>query len=217
MKVCEIFGNTLQGECHALIGLPMIFIRLSGCNLKCEMRTTKFVCDTRYHTKGTEMSINKILNEAEMLSEFGSMKNICITGGNPSICKDINTLIKALLKKKYKVFIEDNGSIKFPEEYKNCVVVCSPKYYFNLKRWMFYKHNKPNYFKFVYTSDLHEHILHFIRRYKISRNKISIMPEGATRDELINNSERVVLFCYQHNLRFSPREHIMIWNKKRGI
>lgn len=217
MKVCEIFGNTIQGECHATIGLPMIFIRLSGCNLKCRMNTTKFNCDTDYHVKGKEMTVKQIIIEVSKINNLGKMRNVCITGGNPSISKSINMLINMLINNSYKVFIEDNGSVKFPSLYRYCTVVCSPKYYFNLKKWMFYEDNKPNYFKFVYTVDTHEQILNFIEKYKIPEDMISIMPEGRSRKELIENSERTVLFCYQHNLRFSPREHIMIWDKKRGV
>ena len=215
MRISEIF-RSIQGEGH-FIGFPTIFIRLSGCNLKCRMNTTKFVCDTEYHIKGKDMSILEILSEVEKLTESGKVKNICITGGNPSIQKEVNGLIKTLIIHKYKVYIEDNGSIKFPEQYENCIVICSPKYYFNLKKWMFNTKNKPNYFKFVYTSKLHEHILKFIEKHHIPRKKISIMVEGVARDEVIENSRNTILFCYQHNFRFSPREHIMIWNRERGV
>lgn len=212
MKVNEIFGNTIQGEA-ILIGCPMTFIRTSGCNLKCRIGTTRFNCDTSYHTKGKEMSVKEIINEVKKYPA----NNVCITGGSPSIQKDINKLIVALRSNKYVVQIEENGFMKFPKQYKNCIVVCSPKYYFNHEKWMFNKINKPNYFKFVYTLDCHEKILEFIKDNKIPSKKIFIMPEGQTRKDLIEHSEQVVLFCNQHNFRFSPREQIIIWNKKRGV
>lgn len=212
MKIVENFLS-IQGECPYLVGLPMAFIRLSGCNLNCTPKTSGFTCDTQYHKDGKEMDIEEILSE---LSFYYPTKNVCITGGNPSIHKDIDKLIKTLRKNDYKVFIEDNGSVKFPNEYKNCYVVCSPKYYFNLKKWMFYGKNKPAHFKFVYTEALETHILEFIKKYKIPKEKISIMPEGATRKEIIEHCDDTILFCHFNDLRYSPREQVMLWDKCRG-
>jgi len=101
MKINEIFFS-IQGE-GKWTGLPNIFIRTSGCNLRC------LFCDTKYaYDKGTDKTINEILNE---ISKF-SYKYVCITGGEPLLQKDIFDLINILIKKNYVVSIETNGSIE---------------------------------------------------------------------------------------------------------
>lgn len=100
MKINEIFYS-VQGE-GKQTGTPTIFIRVSGCNLRCTY------CDTQYaYYEGTEMSINDIINEIRKYR----CNNICITGGEPLLQSDIKDLINKLTNKKYKVSIETNGSI----------------------------------------------------------------------------------------------------------
>ena len=100
MKINEIFYS-IQGEGN-WTGLPNIFIRTTGCNLRCSF------CDTKYaYEKGKEMTID------EIIEKIGSYpcKYICITGGEPLLQKDIIHLIDKLLKKGYKISIETNGSL----------------------------------------------------------------------------------------------------------
>lgn len=100
MKINEIFYS-IQGEGN-WSGFPNIFIRTSGCNLRCTY------CDTKYaYNSYSEFSINQIINKIE---EF-KCKKICITGGEPLLQDDIKDLIKILLKKDYILSIETNGSI----------------------------------------------------------------------------------------------------------
>jgi 7-carboxy-7-deazaguanine synthase len=99
MKINEIFYS-LQGE-GLLVGTPSIFLRTSGCNLRCTY------CDTTYaYTKGTEMKIQEILDEVNKFP----CAHICITGGEPLFQKDTPKLIEFLLKKNYTVCLETNGS-----------------------------------------------------------------------------------------------------------
>ena len=100
MKINEIFYS-LQGEGN-WSGLPNIFIRTTGCNLRCSF------CDTKYaYESGEEMSIEAILDN---ISKY-SCKYICITGGEPLLQKNIKDLINILLKRKYHICLETNGSI----------------------------------------------------------------------------------------------------------
>lgn len=100
MNITEIFYS-LQGE-GKWIGLPNIFIRTSGCNLRCSF------CDTQYaYDEGKEMSINEILNQ---ITQY-DCQYVCLTGGEPLLQREIYDLINVLLKKKYYVVIETNGSI----------------------------------------------------------------------------------------------------------
>ena len=99
MKINEIFYS-IQGE-GEWAGRPNIFIRTSGCNLRCSF------CDTTYtYDDGKEMSIDKISSQ---ISKY-PCKYICITGGEPLLQKDILDLIDFLIKRNYIICIETNGS-----------------------------------------------------------------------------------------------------------
>jgi 7-carboxy-7-deazaguanine synthase len=100
MKVNEIFYS-IQGE-GLFTGVPTVFLRTTGCNLRCSF------CDTKYaYTEGTEIALEEILDKIKTYP----CKNICITGGEPLLQKDTSQLIKVLLDKKYMISLETNGSI----------------------------------------------------------------------------------------------------------
>jgi 7-carboxy-7-deazaguanine synthase len=104
MKINEIFYS-LQGE-GKWTGLPNIFIRTSGCNLRCSY------CDTKYaYHSGKEMNIDTILNK---ISQYPS-NNICLTGGEPLLQNEIMSLINILIKKKYNICLETNGSLEIKD------------------------------------------------------------------------------------------------------
>jgi 7-carboxy-7-deazaguanine synthase len=99
MNINEIFYS-LQGE-GALVGLPTVFIRTAGCNLRCSY------CDTTYaYEKGKEITVGQLLR----IIQSYKCSSVCITGGEPLLQKDLMTLLTALVKKKYTVSIETNGS-----------------------------------------------------------------------------------------------------------
>ena len=108
MKINEIFYS-INGE-GKWTGRPNIFIRTTGCNLRCSY------CDTKYaYDSGEEMKIEEILKE---ISQY-PCKYICITGGEPLLQNEIINLIDALIEKNYKICIETNGSKNINEISKN--------------------------------------------------------------------------------------------------
>jgi len=101
MKINEIFFS-LQGE-GLLVGTPTIFVRTTGCNLRCTY------CDTQYaYEKGTEMPLQKILNKIRIYP----CSDVCITGGEPLMQKETPVLIDELLRRDYRVCLETNGSYR---------------------------------------------------------------------------------------------------------
>jgi len=99
MQICEIF-HSVQGE-GIDIGLPTLFVRTSGCNLRCEW------CDTKYAWEGGEdIEVEKI---KEKLDEI-ECQRVCITGGEPLLQEDTLELINILLP-SYEISIETNGSM----------------------------------------------------------------------------------------------------------
>ena len=102
MKVNEIFYS-LQGEgYHA--GRAAVFIRLSGCNLKCPF------CDTDF-SASEEMSVDEIVNEVTNYSE--ECRFVVITGGEPTL-QNCVSLIDELHRKGYYVAMESNGTRQAP-------------------------------------------------------------------------------------------------------
>lgn len=100
LKINEIFYS-IQGE-STLAGLPTVFIRTSGCHLRCTY------CDTTYaYYEGRKMGLDEILNE---VTRFGA-KNVCVTGGEPLLQKEIHLLMKELCDRGYSVSLETSGDI----------------------------------------------------------------------------------------------------------
>lgn len=131
-RVVEIF-RSVEGE-GKWVGLPAIFVRLEGCNLRCSW------CDTSYSYDGTtytELEIQEIL---EKIEDHHNVKRICITGGEPFFTQDLDQLVKVLTEKNYTVFIQTNGTL-WNENFENLnldlvYITCSPKppFYFVHKK-----------------------------------------------------------------------------------
>ncbi len=100
LRVTEIFYS-LQGESNT-VGIPTVFIRLTGCPLRC------IYCDTAYaFTGGTKIEIAEIIAQAEHYNT----KYITVTGGEPLAQSACLELIKNLLDKGFIVSVETSGAI----------------------------------------------------------------------------------------------------------
>lgn len=111
MKINEIF-KSIQGE-TTFQGLPSVFIRTTGCNLRCSW------CDTKYaYSEGEDYSVDELLKIVEKFN----CRYVVITGGEPLEQKETPELIKRLINNGYKVLVETNGSkdisIVDPETFK---------------------------------------------------------------------------------------------------
>jgi 7-carboxy-7-deazaguanine synthase len=104
LNITEIFYS-IQGEALE-VGLPTVFIRLTGCPLRCGY------CDTTYAFKGNNpMTIDQII---EKVREFPAHQ-VCVTGGEPLAQKNVHLLLNDLVKNKYQVSLETSGSIDISE------------------------------------------------------------------------------------------------------
>jgi 7-carboxy-7-deazaguanine synthase len=100
LKIYEIF-HSLQGE-TSRIGLPTVFVRLTGCPMRCTY------CDTEYaFSGGGNMEIADILQK---IAEFGT-KYVTVTGGEPLAQKACYTLLKTLCDAGYSVSLETGGAM----------------------------------------------------------------------------------------------------------
>lgn len=101
LKINEIFYS-LQGE-GLRQGEPTVFIRLSGCNLKCDF------CDTQYAwEEGRDLSADQICIEVEDIKRHHPSQWICLTGGEP-LFQDISSLTQQLKADKWNIQVETNG------------------------------------------------------------------------------------------------------------
>ena len=100
MQVTEIY-KSIQGE-STYAGLPCVFVRLTGCNLRCSW------CDSEYaFTGGCRMTIEQVLGQVEHLSNPGLVE---ITGGEPMLQeKEVVPLMQRLLDDGYTVLLETSG------------------------------------------------------------------------------------------------------------
>ena len=108
LKVNEIYAS-IQGE-SSYTGLPCVFIRLTGCNLRCSW------CDTAYaFYEGIDLTLEDIMFQVENFS----LPLVEITGGEPLMQENVYPLMNSLLDKGYRVMLETGGAIsinKVPEE-----------------------------------------------------------------------------------------------------
>ena len=108
LKINEIYAS-IQGE-SSHTGLPCVFIRLTGCNLRCSW------CDTAYafHT-GKDLSVEEVLQKVAAFA----LPLVEITGGEPLMQEQVYPLMESLLEKGYRVMLETGGSLpihKVPEK-----------------------------------------------------------------------------------------------------
>ena len=100
LKITEIF-HSLQGEADT-VGFPTVFVRLTGCPLRCQY------CDTAYAFHGGEWrTLDEIL---ERVATFGT-RHVCVTGGEPLAQKNCLPLLSMLCDANYRVSIETSGAM----------------------------------------------------------------------------------------------------------
>jgi 7-carboxy-7-deazaguanine synthase len=99
LKVNEIFYS-IQGE-SSFSGIPFVFVRLTGCNLRCSY------CDTKYaYEEGEELTVEQILKQIKKYK----CRYVEITGGEPLLQDDTPFLVDSLIDKGFNVLVETNGT-----------------------------------------------------------------------------------------------------------
>jgi 7-carboxy-7-deazaguanine synthase len=100
LEVTEIY-KSIQGE-STYMGRPCVFVRLTGCNLRCVW------CDTTHaFYDGKNLSIEQIIDQVKSYST----NLVEITGGEPLLQKEVFPLMESLLKNKFQVMLETSGSL----------------------------------------------------------------------------------------------------------
>lgn len=216
MRIAEIY-KSVQGE-GRLTGAPSVFVRASGCNLRC------WFCDTPYtswHPEGRDYAVDEIIAEVEEWD----CRHVVITGGEPMLFAELMPLTAALAERGRHITIETAGTLYLP-------VVCdlmsiSPKLASSAPsatrhpRWH-RRHQRERHrpeviarlaaeydcqFKFVVDgpADVIE-----IRGYlgefpQIDPKQVLLMPQGRTADEVAERADWVRAACDTHGWSYCPR------------
>src|SRR6266403_1884623 len=102
MRLAELF-HSIQGE-GKLVGVPSVFVRASGCNLRCSW------CDTSYASwdpEGDELAVEQIVQQVAA----HPARHVVLTGGEPMIMPDIAELAAALRAREYHITIETAATV----------------------------------------------------------------------------------------------------------
>lgn len=239
LNISEIFLS-VQGE-GKYLGIPSIFIRTSGCNLRCSW------CDTPYTSWQPEkniMNIDEILTEVDRLAS-GSHYHIVVTGGEPYLQPEITTLLDHLATLGFVTTVETNATIF--REAPASLFSLSPKLRNSTpsspEKWsrkheeerinlqaihdfiVYASQNDLDYqLKFVVESETDlEEIQDLLKRLQtdydifVPSDNVILMPQGRSSTETHQRYLTLVDLCLKYNFRLTPRLHVDIWGDKRGV
>jgi len=209
--------------------VPSLFIRLSGCNLRCVWCDTPY---TSWEPEGEDWTADRIL---DWVKGFPSYRHVVLTGGEPMLFADIEPLTRSLNALGFHITIETAGTVTRD-------VVCdlmsiSPKlanstpWQRGSREWA-ERHERTriqqdvlvnlmssfeHQLKFVVAApeDLAE-IQSLVERLQANPERILLMPEGVDAGVLSDRSAWVVEACKQRGWRFCPRLHVLLYGNRRG-
>lgn len=227
MRIAEIF-QSIQGE-GFLTGAESVFIRVSGCNLRC------WYCDTPYaswNPEGEDLPIDEIAARVESFA----CRHVVLTGGEPMLFSEMIPLCERLRQGRRQITIETAGTLYLP-------VACdlmsiSPKRSNSTPsgerhaRWA-ERHERSRHvpsvirrlvaeydyqFKFVIDTesdclDVEEYLRQFP---EIDRRRVMLMPQGTLAAELALKAAWLEPYCVEHGLGFCPRRQIEWFGSRRG-
>jgi 7-carboxy-7-deazaguanine synthase len=223
LKIAELFYS-LQGE-GALVGVPSVFIRTSGCNLRCSWCDTPY---TSWQPEGADLSLDQILDEVKA----HPARHVVVTGGEPMILPEAIPLTERLRALGLHITIETAGTVFRP-------VACdlmsiSPKLANSTPSgpWAI-QHDRlriqpgvlrelmdryPYQLKFVIAQpdDVAE-VRALLETLRADRDRVILMPEGTDRDVVRERSLWLAEICKSEGFRFSPRLHVELYGDRRGV
>lgn len=230
MLIAELFYS-LQGE-GELTGVPSVFVRTSGCNLRCTW------CDTPYASwdpEGVPRSVTQILAEIE---DHPQARHVVLTGGEPMIAKDIHALAANIRATGRHITIETAATVA-PGGIACDLASLSPKLLnsapdpiahggwrqkHEATRWQpevvrAWIDAYPYQFKFVVARpedvDELEHMLAALHR-EIPRHKVLLMPEAVSLDGLRGRAAWLGELCKARGYRYAHRLQIELYGHRRG-
>jgi 7-carboxy-7-deazaguanine synthase len=244
MLISEIYLSR-QGE-GRLTGTPSVFVRTSGCNLRCDFCDTPF---TSWNPEGTSREVPEIVaavidsangrlpdRNGEADSFDPPAKHVVLTGGEPMLPKDVEEFCQQLSKAGFHITIETAGTI---ERTLACdLISISPKLSNSTPseeragQWSA-KHeatrHRPDvvastiskYFyqlKFVVASsgDVEEIEKYLTEVGNVDRSRVLLMPEGIDSETLNQRAVWLEPLCAERGFQYCPRKHIQWYGNKRA-
>jgi 7-carboxy-7-deazaguanine synthase len=236
MRIAEVF-RSVQGE-GFLTGTESIFVRTSGCNLRC------CYCDTPYASwspEGKELSVAEIATQIEALAQpasqtSGPISHVVLSGGEPMLFAELIALCERLRLAGKHLTVETAGTLYLP-------VVCdlmsiSPKLSNSTPppeknpRWAWHHETSRHVpavirrlvaeyeyqLKFVVDrlDDCREVEDYLAEFPEIDRDRAMLMPQGTDAADLARKAEWLEPYCAAHNLKFCPRRQIEWFGHQRG-
>ena len=225
MGINELFYS-LQGE-GFLAGVPSVFIRIAGCPLRCRW------CDTKYALSkeaGRRYSIDEIVQAVQQWP----CSYVVMTGGEPMVESDLPQLAGGLKAAGKHITIETAGiayipempcdlmsispklSNSVPDEAKSAKVHNDSRLDIAVLEELIDNYNYQ--LKFVVDSeaDLPE-IEEILKKLpNADRQRVMLMPQAATRQELLTKSPIVAELCKRTGYAFSQRLQVMLWDNQKG-
>lgn len=227
MRIAEIFYS-IQGE-GRLAGVPSVFIRTSGCNLRCVWCDTPY---TSWQPEGEEKTLDDICAAAKGYAA----RHAVITGGEPLLAREIEALAERLKADGFHITVETAATIFKP-------VVCdlmslSPKLG-NSTPWQrdggrfaaMHENRRLDLAVIKQFIERYDYQLKFVAEREndfaeieelldklgaVARGRILVMPQGQTRAELHERVAWIVELCKRHGFTYCPRLHVEIWDNRRG-
>lgn len=230
MRISEIF-HSIQGE-GELTGVPSVFVRTSGCNLRCSW------CDTPYaswNPEGEEMTVDNIVDQVLAYP----CSHVVLTGGEPMVAKGIHDLATRLKQAGKHITIETAGTIA-PDGIACDLASLSPKLANStpsaelagtawverhektrlqpeiLRQWV---DSYPFQLKFVVSDEPQlaeiEQLLLLLDR-SIPNSKTLLMPEGVTVETLVSRRTWLIAACKERGYRYCQRLHIDLFGNTRA-
>lgn len=227
MRIAEIY-KSLQGE-GFLTGTESVFVRASGCNLRCGY------CDTPYASwspEGEDLSTDDILRQVLACN----CSHVVLTGGEPMLFAEMIPLCEWLHSAARHITVETAGTLYLPV--KCDLMSISPKLSNSTPsleragKWRA-RHERsrlaprvvaqlvaeyPYQFKFVVAcpSDCREVEEYLAAFPEIDRRRVMLMPEGSEHEHLERIGDWLRPYCSAHGLQFCPRKQIEWYGHRRG-
>jgi 7-carboxy-7-deazaguanine synthase len=227
MRIAEIY-KSVQGE-GFLTGTESVFVRASGCNLRCWFCDTPF---TSWHPEGEDLEVDEILRQVTSYD----CSHVVVTGGEPMLFAELIPLCRGLREAGCHITIETAGTLHLPVECD--LMSLSPKltnstpaveldanwhdrhersrHVPDVIRRLIVEH--PYQVKFVVdqVADCDE-----IQRYletlpEIDCNRVLLMPQGTENLKLEATGRWLREYCAEYGFHFCPRRHIELFGFARG-
>lgn len=228
MKIAEVFAS-IQGE-GILSGVPSLFVRTSGCNLRCVW------CDTPYTSwkpEGEEWSPARIREWVESQPMY---HHVVVTGGEPMIQPEIGELTRLLRESGNHITIETAGTVV--AEVECDLMSLSPK----LKNSTPWEREEGRWaatherlriqpeilrslmtrfeyqLKFVVAEQADvEEVERLCTELDADRLRVLLMPEGVNAETLRGRAPWLIEECKRRGFRYCPRLHIEVYGDRRGV